>query len=111
MNLPGLRRLLGNAAGTKHRKVLYAAPDVVEAIGAFVPPVWAPVLAAHGSPAGAISFLTGVEITAADDSPPGWFRLVRHDGCEVKGQTVYHEGCTIVAEGTVILSPPAEPGS
>lgn len=105
VSVPGLGRLLNRSLSSKGHKVLYTAPDVTKALGDFIPPAWHPILTGtHGSAVGALAFLTGIDIIEAEDAAPGWFRLVHHDGCEVKGKTVYHGKCTIVAEGTVDLT-------
>jgi hypothetical protein len=109
VNLPGLSSLLNRSSNgpVLCRKVFYAAPDVAEGLGDVIPSAWSPLLtAAHGSALGALSFLTGIEIITAEDVPPGFFRLVHHDGCKVKSgtTTVSHEKCTIIAEGFVDLT-------
>src|SRR5690348_4790117 len=96
--------------GPRCRKVLYAAGDVTDALGAIVPPAWTSILVPpHGSAVAAISFLTGIDIVTVDEVPPGFFRLVHHDGCEAKSigmsDIVSHAKCTIAAEGSVDLTP------
>lgn len=80
----------------RHRKVIYLAGDVAQALkDKYTVPVSMDTMAA----------LMGIEIVASPEMPPGAFRLVRHDGCEVieRTSTVSHGRCTIVAEGTVEL--------
>jgi hypothetical protein len=105
---PSLPALLAGALhrpAAWHRRVLYVGQDVADAIGTMVPRAIASLTPGRG--ATAFAMLTGIEIVVPEDFPPGTFRLVEHDGCEVIGdtRTVSHEKCTIVADGTVDLSP------
>jgi hypothetical protein len=77
------------------RKELLCAPDVAEALAAIIPerdPAWIP------DPEALPAWLAGIPIVPQEGSPPGWWRLVRHDRCRVVGRDVSHQNCTVLAD-------------
>ena len=93
---------------TRYQKVLTVAPDVEKMLKdrAVRPTV------TNGMQLGdeaVLVALMGIDVHVAEDAPPGSWRLVRHDACEVhyprgyehpEESFVSHEECTILAESS-----------
>jgi hypothetical protein len=104
----GLEALIKRHYWTRGHKVLLCAQDVADGLG--VPPV----LTAQGPPRrpweADLDAFMAVTVIVTPDSPPGSWRLVRHDQCTVNlatdedGQVVpektyvSHERCAILGE-------------
>jgi hypothetical protein len=103
VNLAGLKDLLTEQARTTGSKQLFCAADVEQQLMAAIPPAPRPALPDPGW-TGVIRSLTGVSIIPVPDAAPGTYRLVRHADetgmtCAVRGGTVSHDRCQVVAEG------------
>lgn len=106
-----LTRLIQAHYWDRGHKVLLCAQDVADGLG--VPPV----LTAKGLPPKPwetdLAGFMAVNVIVTPDSPPGSWRLVRHDQCTVNLATdedgqpdldktwISHEGCTILGEGVL----------
>jgi hypothetical protein len=119
MSSADLLALIKEHSWTRHRKVLLCAPDVFTYLQAASDKAaesepWTP-----GSPEAVLAPLMGIEVHVAQDSPPGSWRLVRHDHCEVhvaekpdgtmdvERSGVTHQECTILGESGVSSASPS----
>lgn len=101
-HLEVINGLIRKYAFLPHRKTLDCAPALWEELKAALPQAesrapWEPDL----------TWLTGVEVHLDPACEPGWWKLTRHDACEVTGgddtdmpMAVSHEHCTVLAESS-----------
>jgi hypothetical protein len=107
-SLDELTEELGRAARSPGAKQLLCARDVADALARALPPSSPPVPGSLFYGPGVVAGLLAVDIVITPDSPPGAFRLIRHYdpgrrgiSCEVRGGTVVHERCQVIAEGVL----------
>ena len=92
-DLERLEALIRDHWATRYLKVLTCAPDVwrklqdVSREAEEKDPGRAPFM-----PDPLMSML-GIQVVV-EDREPGWWRMIRHDHCEVAGETVTHDRCT-----------------
>jgi hypothetical protein len=93
-----LLALIREHSWTPCRKVLTCAPDVEQQLQKTASPI-------GPSEDTVLMSLTGVDVVVAEDSPPGSWRMVRHDHCQVihpagasepSRAWVSHQDCTII---------------
>lgn len=100
---PRLEGLLRDHLMTPCYKVLLCSQDVADGMGPAGAGAPDP-LRMIGDPA---VFLGTADVVISPDSPPGYWKLTRHDHCTVRNSTVYHSGCTVLGESSVNAETPA----
>jgi len=98
-----LTDLLTDAAKTKYAKDLLCARDVCDKLAEAVPPPKEGRSATYNT----LALLMSVNVIITPDSPPGHFRLVRHDNCKVNDP--WTEIDSTDGGGIVYVAPPASP--
>jgi hypothetical protein len=102
--LDQLVELLTTAARARGQSDLTCAPDVLDALAEAIP-------AAEPEPPGmpSTAWMMSVNLIRGPEMEPGRFRLVKHDNCEVDTErlAVYHDRCTVTADGIVLTGTPA----
>jgi hypothetical protein len=93
-DLERLEALIRDHWATPHLKVLACAPDVLAKLREVSreaedrDPGRAPFMPVP------LTSMLGIQVHVREDREPGWWRMTRHDNCQVEGDTVTHGRCT-----------------